>query len=88
MSKYTLEITYDQVDQIVKDELNENVRGLLEDPWAIYHDYKKTKHLVDSLLTTLDFFHTPTEWKEYKKSIKKEYKALNKLVKNKEKGPV
>ena len=80
MNGINVEISWEQVDQIVIDQLKFVVEDILRDPWGIYHSYSKSLETVDAALLTLNYFIRDAEHELYKLSIQESYDQLVSLA--------
>jgi hypothetical protein len=71
-----VELSYDEVDRIVLNELKVYLEGILHDPWPCHHDYAETLETVDSYFTVISDQMTREEYLKYKESLSEPYLSL------------
>jgi hypothetical protein len=64
-----IKLTTNQIDDIVVSELKQAVSDSLENPWQMYHDMDESMLTIESLLRSIEYFSTPTQYKEYIKTL-------------------
>lgn len=64
-----IKLTFDQVDSVVIEQLQVTIEDLLKDPWSPHHDISKTCKDVQCFLRVLEYFLTPSLYKEYVQTL-------------------
>ena len=75
-----LTVTFDSFDEVLLVELKSYILGLLKDPWDLAHDYKETLKAVDGFMVVVSSYSRPSEYNEFRESIKEDYDTLVKLA--------
>lgn len=75
-----LVVTFDSFDTVVVGEMEDNISGILNNPWEGYHDYKESLKDVDSFLRVIDWYTRSSEFAEYLDTIQEQYNNLKNLA--------
>jgi hypothetical protein len=67
--KQTIELTYEQKDLIVINELKSCIQDILDDPWSFHHNMEKSMEDIASFLRVLGYFLTTDQLGEYENSL-------------------
>jgi hypothetical protein len=65
----TIELTYDQVDEIVLTELKEMLSSIMADPWPMYHDLAESRRDADAFLRVISYISTNADFELFKSSL-------------------
>lgn len=64
-----IELSHDQIDNVVVEELKSTIQGILEDPWTIHHDLSKSEEDYYAVLRTIEWFMRPSEFDAYVETL-------------------
>jgi hypothetical protein len=64
-----IKLTHEQIDLLVLTELKQAVSDSMADPWALYHDMNESMKTVQSLIRSIEYFSTYSDYKEYIKTL-------------------
>lgn len=64
-----VQITHEDLDRLIVEELQESVDYLLKNPWAYAHSYEETFYKVSGMLHVLEHYMVHEDFEEYAKEI-------------------
>lgn len=67
--KRMVQITYEDLDRLIVEDLQESVEYLLKDPWSYEHSYRKTYYKIAGMLHVLEHYMIYKDFKEYCEEI-------------------
>lgn len=67
--KRMVQITHEDLDRLIVEELQESIGYLLKDPWSYAHSYRETFNKVSGMLHVLEHYMVYEDFKQYAEEI-------------------
>lgn len=67
--KRMVQITHEDLDRLIVEELQESVDYLLKDPWSYAHSYRETFYKVSGMLHVLEYYMVYEDFEKYVEEI-------------------
>lgn len=64
-----VQITHEDLDRLIVEDLQESIDYLLKDPWSYAHSYQETFYKVSGMLHAIEHYMTHKDFEQYAEEI-------------------